>query len=281
MKILSAYWELTKPRLTSMVIFTVWLGYALAVKPVPYNATFFHMLLGSWLLAAAGAALNQWMERDRDALMRRTERRPLPDGRLTPKAALFFGLALTGLGTAELAWFVNGLTTALGLLTLLVYVGLYTPLKTRTSLCTLVGAIPGALPPMMGWAAARGTLDLGAWVLFLILFLWQLPHFLAIAWMCREDYARAGFPMLSVIDPRGTFTARMILLYTAVLIPVTLLPARLGMAGFSYAFGALLLGGGFFACGAVAAWRRNAFHARRLLLASVFYLPLLLVWMAL
>jgi len=163
---------------------------------------------------------------------------------------------------------------------LVTYVLLYTPLKRLSSLSTLVGAIPGAIPPLMGWAGAVGHLDERAWVLFTILFLWQLPHFLAIAWMYRDDYARAGFPMLPVIDPEGGMTARMIMLYTAALIPVTLLPAHLGFAGFSYFFGAIMLGAAFFTCGAMTAFRRTAINARRLLLASVIYLPSLLTWMA-
>ena len=160
------------------------------------------------------------------------------------------------------------------------YLLVYTPLKTRTSLCTLIGAIPGAIPPMMGWTAARNDIEPGAWVLFAILFLWQLPHFLAIAWMYREDYARAGFPVLPVVDPDGNSTARMIILYTAVLVPVTLIPARLGLAGFSYFWAALVLGLVFFTCGAFTAFYRTAAYARRLLVASVLYLPTLLTWMA-
>ncbi len=184
------------------------------------------------------------------------------------------------MGVIELACFVNPLTSLLSLISLTSYLLVYTPLKTRTSLCTLVGAIPGAIPPMMGWTAARNSIDPGALVLFGILFLWQLPHFLAIAWMYREDYARAGFPMLPVVDPDGESTARMIVLYTAVLVPVTLMPARLGLAGFSYFWAALALGTAFFAFGTFTAFYRTAANARRLLLASVLYLPTLLTWMA-
>lgn len=279
MKSGSAYWELTKPRLTSLVIFTTWLGFALATHPMHYGWLFLNTLLGSWLVAAGAAALNQYMERDLDALMRRTQNRPLPQKRIRPEAALLFGLLLCAVGAIELAFFVNLLTCALALITLVTYTLFYTPLKTKSSLCTLVGAVPGAIPPMMGWTAATGRLDNAAWVLFAILFLWQLPHFLAIAWMYREDYARAGFPMLSVIDPEGGSTARMILLYTAVLIPVSLMPVRLGVAGSTYFVGALALGAGFLYCGACAAIERTRPQARRLLLASVVYLPALLVWM--
>jgi len=279
MKRFRAYMELTKPRLTSMVIFTTWLGYALASRHSdPFRL--FHTLLGSWLVAGGAAALNQYMERDLDALMRRTQSRPLPQHRLEARDALIFGALLCAIGVLELAIFVNSLTSVLSLISLLSYLLCYTPLKTKTSLCTLVGAIPGAIPPMMGWTAVRGALGPQAWVLFWILFLWQLPHFLAIAWMYREDYARAGFPMLPVIDPRGGTTARMILLYTVVLIPVTLMPARMGVAGLSYFFGALTLGAAFFVCGAFTAIHRTALNARRLLMASVIYLPTLLTWMA-
>lgn len=280
MKKIDSYIELTKPRLTSLVIFTTWLGFALASRPMVYGWRFFHTVVGSWLVAAGAAALNQYMERDLDALMRRTMNRPLPQHRLSASRALRFGVGLCAVGALELALWVNLLTSFLSLLTLFSYLFIYTPLKTRTSLCTLIGAIPGAIPPMMGWTAATGHLTPEAWVLFAILFLWQLPHFLAIAWMYREDYARAGFPMLPVIDPNGGSTARMILLYTVVLIPVTLMPARMGVTGDSYFFGALTLGAGFLLCGAFTAVYRTAMHARRLLLASVIYLPSLLTWMA-
>ena len=275
-----AFFELTKPRLTSMVILTTWLGYAFATKTMHYNAVFFHTLIGSWLVASGAAALNEYLERDKDALMRRTQSRPLPQQRLAPKPAFWFGVVISAMGILQLAYFVNPLTSLLSLLSLGTYLLVYTPLKTRTSLCTLVGAIPGAIPPMMGWTAARNAVEPGAWVLFAILFLWQLPHFLAIAWMYREDYARAGFPMLPVIHPDGASTGRMIILYTAVLVPVTLIPARMGLAGFSYFWAALVLGMVFFTCGAFTAFYRTAAHARRLLLAWVLYLPTLLTWMA-
>jgi protoheme IX farnesyltransferase len=279
-KRLGAFFELTKPRLTSLAILTTWLGFAFAAHPMHYGAVFFHALLGSWLVASGAAALNEYMERDLDARMKRTRTRPLPEGRLTPSAAFYFGVAISTLGVAELAWFVNPLTALLSLISLGSYLLVYTPLKTRTSLCTLVGAIPGAIPPVMGWTAARNSIGAGAWALFAILFLWQLPHFLAIAWMYREDYARAGFPMLPVTDPDGASTSRMIILYTAVLIPVTLMPARLGLAGYSYFWAAVALGSAFFVCGAWTAVYRTAANARRLLLASVMYLPTLLTWMA-
>jgi heme o synthase len=275
-----AYWELTKPRLTSLVIFTVWLGYALALDVHKSKMLFFHTVFGSWLTAAAGAVLNQYMERDVDALMHRTRHRPLPEHQLSPTNAAVFGIVLAAVGALELALYVNVLTSILSLITLAVYLLAYTPLKRRTPFCTLVGAIPGAIPPIMGWTAVMGRIDPQAWVLFTILFLWQLPHFLAIAWMYRDDYARAGMPMLPVIDPTGHITARMILLYTAVLIPVTLMPTRMGITSVSYSIGAIVLGGTFFAFGVMAAIHRTRIYARRLLLASVIYLPSLLTWMA-
>lgn len=275
-----SFFELTKPRLTALVMLTTWLGYAVASHPMKYDGLFFHALLGSWLVASGAAALNEYLERDLDARMMRTCLRPLPQKKLTPTQALMFGIMISTIGILELSVFVNSLTAMLSVLSLSSYLLLYTPLKTKTSLCTLIGAIPGAIPPMMGWTAARNAVEPGAWVLFAILFLWQLPHFLAIAWMYREDYARAGFPMLPVVDPDGGSTGRMIILYTAVLIPVTLIPARVGLAGYSYFYAALFMGFAFFACGAWAAFHRTAENARRLLMASVMYLPSLLTWMA-
>lgn len=283
------YIELMKPRLTSLVIFTTWLGYALADRWVlgsdpTATATrgltpLFHTLFGSWWVAAGAAALNQYLERDLDARMDRTKTRPLPQKRLTPHAALVFGIVITLVGALELWIFANPLTSFLSLVSWSSYLFIYTPLKTRTSLCTLVGAVPGAIPPMMGWTAVTNRLEPPAWVLFGILFLWQLPHFLAIAWMYREDYARAGFPMLPVVDPSGGSTSRMILLYCVLLIPMTLMPTHFGMVGPWYGAGAFLLGAVFLAVGVVAAVKRTVPSARRLLLASVTYLPMLLAWM--
>lgn len=272
---LHAFIELTKPRLTALVILTTWLGFSLA-HTGQHGWLFVHALLGSWLVASGAAVLNQYMERELDARMRRTQGRPLPTQRVRSTEALIFGALLSVVGLAELAFGVNALTSGLAFITLASYLWAYTPLKRRTSLSTLVGAVPGAIPPMMGWTAATGKLAPEAWVLFAILFLWQLPHFLAIAWMFREDYARAGFPMLPVVDPEGGSTVRMILLYSAVLIPVTLLPTGMGLANLSYGIIALVLGAGFFACGAFLAWQRTAFSARRVMLASVVYLPILL-----
>jgi heme o synthase len=276
-----AYWELTKPRLTTLVVLTTWLGFSASPHAKDFSPLWFLTVIGTYLVAAGASALNEYWERDLDAKMRRTQTRPLPEHRLTPEEALGFGVALAVIGTLILAFGVNLLTSLLGIISFVSYLFVYTPLKRRTAICTLVGAIPGAIPPMMGWTASENRLAPAAWILFAILFLWQLPHFLAIAWMYREDYARAGFPMLPVVDPEGGSTARMIILYSAILIPVTLLPTRAGLAGLSYFYGALILGFVFLGFGAFTAWVRTPAAARRLLLASVIYLPSLLTWMVL
>src|SRR5262249_19929112 len=242
-------------------------------------ALLIHTLFGTLLVASGTGALNQFVEWRFDAQMRRTAWRPIPAGRLAPPAALRFGIFLSLTGSIYLAAAVNVLAAFLAILTSISYLFLYTPLKRRTPLCTLAGAFPGAMPPLIGWAAASGSLSPEAWTLYTLLFLWQLPHFMAIAWMYREDYARAGCPMLPVLDPQGGSTARMILLYSVVLIPVTLLPARLGVSSVSYFSCALVLGVAFLACGVCAAFFRTPVYAKRLLLASVLYLPALLTWM--
>ena len=275
------YLALTKPRLTLLALLAVLVGFLMgAPRPLAWGLLW-HTLLGAALVGGGGNALNQWWERDADALMRRTSQRPLPAGRLAPSQALVFGLASAGLGVLLLATMVNAVAAILGLLTLISYVGLYTPMKRVTSLCTLIGAVPGALPPMIGWAAARGTLSLEAWVLFAILFLWQLPHFLAIAWVHREDYARAGFQMLPVVDPQGSSTARQMVLYGAALLPISLLPTLLGVAGKLYFVGAAVVGVWFVGMTIAAARRRTAALATRLFLASVGYLPVVLGLMVL
>jgi protoheme IX farnesyltransferase len=232
-------------------------------------------MAGTALLCGGASALNQYLERDADALMERTRRRPIPGGRIRPEEALVFGLALSAAGLGVLA-FVNPLTLALGAASLVSYVLAYTPLKRVTSLCTVVGAVPGALPPLMGWAASRGSLGAAGWGLFAILFLWQLPHFLAIGWLYRDDYARGGFPMLAVTDRDGASTGRQAVLYATALLPVTLAAGLLASAGAGYLWGGLVLGLGFLACAAAFAWKRTVGSARRLFLASVLYLPLLL-----
>jgi len=237
--------------------------------------TLLHTLLGTALIASGTAALNQWYEREADAHMRRTQTRPLPSGRLTPRRALLFGIAISLAGFAELWFGANPLTALLGLFTLLTYLCVYTPLKQRSPHSTTVGAIPGAMPPLIGFAGAAGHLTLEAWVLFGILFLWQFPHFYSIAWMYREDYERAGIRMLPVVEPDGLSTARQIVLWLLVLLPISLLPRFLGGEGNFYLVGAIALGLFFLYSGVRVAMDRTRQRARSVLLASVVYLPLL------
>ena len=267
--------ELTKPRITTLVVITAGVGYAVGAPRGIEPAAFVALLIGTALVAGGASALNQYWEREADARMERTRLRPIPAGRMAPPEALAFGLAVAGAGLILLAT-INALTVTLGLAALASYVLAYTPLKRLTSLCTVVGAIPGALPPVMGWAAARGSLDAGAWALFGVLFLWQLPHFLAIGWIFREDYARGGFPMLTVLDGDGRSTARQMMLYSAALIPVTLAAGALASAGTGYLGGALALGLVFFAASTRFAWKRSVAAARVLFLVSILYLPALL-----
>ncbi|MBI3292595.1 MAG: protoheme IX farnesyltransferase [Elusimicrobia bacterium] len=295
---LLCYLELTKPRLSLLVLATTLIGFDLASRRPVDVPLLLSTLLGTALAAGGASALNQVLERDVDAKMHRTASRPLPAGRLRPDQALAFGVALSVTGILFLTLAVNLLTGFLAAITLAIYLFLYTPLKQKTSLCTPVGAIAGAIPPLIGWAARRGELTFEAWGLFWIVFLWQLPHFLALAWMYREDYARAGFPMLPVVDPDGRSTSRQILLYSLALVPVSLLPTRVGLTGSIYFWGALILSVGFLAMGLYTVLgvagvrhpyplgfqllRRPAtVYAKRLFLASVVYLPGLLALMAL
>src|ERR1041384_952319 len=257
-----AYVELTKPRITSLIVLTSAAGFVLgSVGGVNY-VQLAHAMIGIALLSSGIGTLNQFMERDLDGLMRRTADRPLPSRRLFPFEALWFGLTLTVLAEGYLALFVNVLTALLGLTVIAGYLFVYTPLKTRTTLSTALGAFPGAMPPLMGWTAARGQLDVAAWVLFAILFLWQFPHFLAIAWMYREDYGRAGIRMLPVVEPDGRSTARQIVLYGLAVIPVSLAPSFLGMTGRLYLAGALALGLWFLYSGIRVALERPMARAR-------------------
>ncbi len=275
----AAYAELTKPRITFLIVLTSAAGFALgSVGSINY-ARLASAMFGIALLSSGIATLNQYMERDLDALMRRTVDRPLPSGKLLPWEALWFGVGLTILAQVYLAILVNPLTALLGLTVISGYLFAYTPLKTRTTLSTMVGAFPGAVPPLIGWAAARGEIGLEAWVLFAILFLWQFPHFLAIAWMYREDYGRAGILMLPVVEPDGRVTAQQIVVYTVLLLPVSLLPTALGVSGKIYLYGAIVLGLLFLYSSLRAAFSKSRQEARRLLLASVIYLPLLFILM--
>ena len=276
---LADYWTLTKPEVNFLVIVSTLAGFYLGWRG-PLNLILLSSTLFGTLLVASGTGtLNQFIERASDASMRRTAQRPLPAGRLAPASALWFGILLAVAGGVLLWLVVNALSSVLAVLTLLTYLLFYTPLKKRTALCTLVGAFPGAMPPLIGWAAARGSLSLEAWVLYAILFFWQFPHFLAIAWMYREDYSRAGLRMLPQGDVEGRFTAREILAFTLALLPVSVLPVFLGQVGMVYMFGALLLGLVFLIYGVRLALHRTKAMARRLVLASVLYLPLVFALM--
>ena len=275
----AAFIELTKPRITFLIVLTSAAGFYLGSRGSVNYALLLSAMFGITLLSSGVATINQYLERDLDALMRRTADRPLPSGKLLPWEALLFGSALIIVAELYLAVLVNFLTATVGLTVIAGYLFGYTPLKTRTSLSTMVGAFPGAVPPLIGWTAARGELSLEGWVLFAILFLWQFPHFLAIAWMYREDYARAGILMLPVIEPEGRVTSQQIVVYTLMLLPVSLLPYALGISGKVYLFGAALLGLLFLYSSIRAAISLSRQEARKLLLASVIYLPLLFILM--
>ena len=270
------YIELTKPRITWLILMSTGVGYFYGQF---YGHSGFHLLLllhtviGTGLMASGTAALNQWYEREADRHMRRTADRPLPAGRLSSRGALAFGVALSIAGFLDLWLGANLLSALIGAFTLGSYLFVYTPMKQRTWWSTTVGAIPGAMPPMIGYAAAAGALSGQAWILFAILFLWQFPHFYSIAWMYKDDYARAGIRMLPVVEPDCRSTARQIVLYGLALVPVSLVPAVLGMSGRLYLIGALLLGLWFFYSGVRVALDRTLVRARAVLVASVLYLP--------
>ena len=278
---LSDLLELAKPRVTSLVVATSAFGFYLGSRGAVDPLLLVHTLLGTTLIASGTSAYNMYLERDSDGKMERTRRRPLPDGRLQPVHALAFATALLVTGILYLALAVNLLTSLLAIATLASYIFLYTPMKRWSPLCTLVGAVPGALPPLGGWAAATGSLSAGGWALFAILFLWQLPHSLAIAWMYRDDYERGGFRVLPVVDPEGGSTVRQIVGNALALIPVSLTPVLLGVAGVWYFYGAILMGFILVAYCLRMARTRTRVHARSIVLASVLYLPVLLFLMAL
>jgi heme o synthase len=271
--------SLTKPRLNSLVLITSAAAYFLGGGHHKPWTQLVHMLVGTALVAGGASALNQYWERDTDAMMRRTQGRPLPDARLHPQDALWFGIGLAAVGVAQLALGVNQLTALVAAATLASYVLLYTPLKLRSSLSTIVGAVPGALPAVIGWTAATDALSAGGWVIFGIVFMWQMPHFLAIAWMFRDDYARAGIPLLPVIAPDGRSTGRQAVLYSAGLLPVSLLPTAVGLATAYYLVGAITLGAILLVLSVEFAVTRSMPAARRLFYGTILYLPLL--WAAL
>ena len=271
------YLELTKPRITVFILMSTAIGFVCGIHlGHPWTwLTLLHTLVGTGLIASGTAALNQWYEREGDGLMNRTKSRPIPSGRLTARNALWFGILLSAAGFGELWWGVNGLSATLALFTLGSYLFFYTPLKRRSPISTTIGAFPGAMPPLIGYAASTGLLNWEAGILYAILFMWQFPHFYAIAWMYREDYARAGIRMLPVVEPSGDSTARRILISSLALIPISLLPKFAAMAGNFYLFGALALGLVFVYAGIRVFADFTRLRARQVLLASVVYLPLL------
>jgi len=272
------YWTLTKPRLNGLVVASSAAGYYLGM-PGPLDAwKMLQAVAGTALVAAGAAVLNQVYERDTDRLMRRTRERPLPDGRVGPSDATSFGLALSFVGLALLATRTNLLAATLAFATLAIYLFVYTPMKRRTPIATLVGAVPGALPPLIGWTASHGQIDAGGAALFAIVFLWQIPHFMAIAWMYRDDYATAGFPMLPVIEPNGRRAGRQAVVYSAALLPASLVPALVGVSGAVYFAVAVVLGLGLLVLAARFAATRSDQSARALFFGSITYLPLL--WIA-
>jgi heme o synthase len=271
---------LTKPRVVLMILVTTVVGYYVGLTGAPDYARVIHLLVGTLLAAGGTLALNQYWERDVDARMERTRVRPLPDGRLAPLEALLFGSAVTVAGLGYLGAFVGTFALLLTAATTALYLFAYTPLKLRTPLCTIIGAVPGALPPVTGWVAARDEFGIGAWVLFGILFLWQLPHTLAIARLYRDDYARAGVRLLPVVDAEGTSTERQIVTGCLALLAVSLLPTLIGLAGPTYFVGALVLGTAFVVLGTRQALTPSAVSARRVLFASLLYLPVLLALLA-
>ncbi len=271
----SAYLELTKPRIAFMLVLTAAAGFYLGIKQNFDVWLFVNSMLGITLLAFGVATLNQFIERNIDGLMERTAKRPLPMAKVTSNEALIFGLVVTLLAEIYLYFFVNPLTAALGVSVVVGYVLLYTPLKTRTSASTAIGAIPGAMPPLMGWTSAANEISVPALALFALLFLWQFPHFLAIAWMYREQYKKAGILMLPVVEPSGRMTARQIVVFSVMLLPISLAPFFVGLTGVTYLIGATLLGLWFLWESIKTARTKTEKSARRLLLVSVLYLPLI------
>jgi len=275
------FFSLTKPKLTSLVLFTTFVGF---YSGIPTSIPLFlllHTMIGTSLIAGGAGAFNMYLERELDALMKRTALRPLASGRLKSSHALLFALVISVGGFIYLFFFVNHLTSLLSAIIFISYLFLYTPMKTKTWWCTPAGAVPGALPIVMGWSGARGHLSLEAWLLFAIVFLWQLPHFYSIGWMYREDYAHAGLPVLSVVDWSGKRTGRQAVIFIVILVALTLLPTHIGLAGPIYLIGALILGIVFLAFGIRFACLRDQPAARRLFIVSALYLPALLILMML
>ena len=276
---LAAYVELTKPRIAFMLVLTSAAGFYLGSFEGFNFVLFANSMIGIALLAFGVATLNQYIERKTDALMERTAKRPLPTNKISPNEALVFGLVQCAAAELYLLLLVNALTAALGLVVIIGYVLLYTPLKTRTSASTAIGALPGAMPPLMGWTSAADSINLGAWTLFALLFLWQFPHFLAIASMYKEQYAKAGIKMLPTLEKDGRITARQIVVFSILMVPVSLAPFFIGMSGIYYLVGASVLGIWFLWTSIQTARTKTVEQSRRLLLVSVLYLPIIFALM--
>ena len=273
--LMEAYYELTKPSITFMILISTALGYYMGGNGIANYIHFFYTILGSCLISSGSGALNHFAEADSDKIMRRTNLRPIPAGVISAENAMLFGIALILSGSAILYWIINPLTCLLALITSLMYLFIYTPLKKLTWLNTSVGAIPGSIPPIGGWVAATGRLDPEAWILFAILFFWQHPHFYAIALMFKDDYKKAGLKMLPVMEPDGSRTNRQIIWHSFLLIPVSVMPVYIGILGMIYFWSAIILGVGYLISGFILAKQYSVDNARFVLRVSVFYLPIL------
>ena len=273
--LIEAYYELTKPSITFMILISTALGYYIGGNGIANYIHFFFTILGSCLISSGSGALNHFAEADSDKIMRRTNLRPIPAGLISAENAMLFGIALILSGSAILYWIINPLTCLLALITSLMYLFIYTPLKKLTWLNTSVGAIPGSIPPIGGWVAATGRLDPEAWILFAILFFWQHPHFYAIALMFKDDYKKAGLKMLPVMEPDGSRTNRQIIWHSFLLIPVSVMPVYIGILGMIYFWSAIILGVGYLISGFILAKQYSVDNARFVLRVSVFYLPIL------
>lgn len=273
------YWDLTKPGITFLVVITAMAAFYIASYGSPDVLLLIHSLLGIACISGGGGTLNHYIERSHDRLMNRTRNRPIPSGRVHPTEALILGTGLSVLGIVYLVVAVNAVTALLGTLTLLGYIAIYTPLKRISPHSTIIGAFPGAMPPVLGWTAVTGTVSLETLILFAIVFFWQMPHFLGIAWMYRKDYEKGGFPMLPVVEPDGKSTARMIIIYCTGLIPISLFPTVLGMAGYIYFFTALVCGLAFLYFSIRIALSPTNTNAKYLVLASVFHLPVVMAFL--
>jgi len=276
---LADYWDLTKPGITFLVVITALAAFYIASYGSPEIVLLIHALLGIAFISGGGGALNHYIEREQDVVMNRTRNRPIPAGRVHPVEALIFGLGLSVTGIVYLFITVNNVTAILGALTLIGYIAVYTPLKKVSPHSTIIGAFPGAMPPVLGWTAVTGGISVEAVLLFAIVFFWQMPHFLGIAWMYRKDYERGGFPMLPVAQPDGKSTFRMITIYCTGLIPVSLFPTILGLAGYIYFFTALVCGIAFLYFAVRLALEPSNMNAKYLVLASVFHLPVVMTFL--